>query len=118
MKNATLFQAIVAAVLLGVSAVASATDRLPDPDVSYSRAAVLYEDGLKAVEAGRPEAAMGKMKLAQTLIQKISQSQPGWQPALVAYKLQKIENILKDLDAAHAQQHAAVPGTHAAVTSP
>lgn len=109
---------MVAAALLGVSAVASATDRLPDPDDSYSRASALYQDALKAVETGRTEAAMGKLKSAQTLIQKISQSQPAWQPALVAYKLQKIENILKDLDAAHAQQKSVVPGTHAMVTSP
>ncbi len=85
---------------------------------SYSRASVLYQDGLKAVEAGRLETAMGKLKSAQTLIQKIDQSQPNWQPALVAYKLQKIENILKELGSAHAQLEKALKDDKTVVATP
>ncbi len=103
MKSITFVQTMVVAVLLGVAAWAPAAERLGDPNDSYLRASVLCEDGMKAVEAGKREEAVGKLKAAQTLIQKIHQSQPKWQPALVAYRLQKIENVLKDLAQAEAQ---------------
>ncbi len=118
MKSATYFPALVIAALLVLAAGAPAAERLPDPSDSYSRASALYQDGLKAVEAGKRETAVGKLKSAKTLIQKIMQSQPGWQPALVTYKLQKIENILKELSSKHAQQQPLVPGTPQMVASP
>ena len=118
MKSASYIPALVVAALLGVVAWAPAAERQPDPSASYSRASVLYQDGLKAVEAGKRETAVGKLKSAQTLIQKIMQSQPDWQPALVTYKLQKIENILKELGSKHAQQQALVPGAPQVVASP
>ena len=93
MQTASIIHTLVFAALLGLAAAAPAAD----PGDSYTRASALYEDGMKAVEKGRPDAALGKLKSAQTLFQKIYQSQPGWQPALVAYKLQKIENLLKEL---------------------
>jgi len=118
MKSATYLPALVIAALLGVVAWAPAVESLLDPIDSYSRASALYQDGLKAVEAGKRETAVGKLKSAQTLIQKIMKSQPGWQPALVTYKLQKIENILKELGSKHAQQQALVPGAPEVVASP
>lgn len=118
MKNASYLPTLVVAVLLGLAVGAPAAERLPDPSDSYSRASALYQDGLKAEEAGKRETAVGKLKSAQTLIQKIMQSQPGWQPALVTYKLQKIENILKELSSKHAQQQSLVPGAPQVVASP
>jgi hypothetical protein len=104
MKSATHLKIVVTALFFGLTAMVSAADRLSfDPDASYVRAGALYNAGMKAAEAGHMDKAIGDLKSAQTLMQKISQSQPGWQPALVAYKLQKIENTLKELAASHAQ---------------
>lgn len=104
MKSATHLKIVVTALFFGLTAMVSAADRLSfDPDASYVRAGALYNAGMKAAEAGRVDKAIGDLKSAQTLMQKISQSQPGWQPALVAYKLQRIENTLKELAASHAQ---------------
>ena len=118
MKSTSVLYALVITALVGLSTWAPAAERLADPNDSYLRASTLYQDGMKAMEAGRSETAMGKLKSAQTLIQKITQSQPNWQPALVAYKLQKIENLLKELSAAHAQQQELVPGAPTVVASP
>jgi hypothetical protein len=107
MKSVTFVQTMVVAVLLGVAAWAPAAERLGDPSDSYLRASVLCQDGMKAADAGNRETAMSKLMAAQTLIQKIHQSQPNWQPALVAYRLQKIENVLKDLAQAEAQTESA-----------
>jgi len=108
MKSITFVQIMVVAVLLGVAAWAPAAERLADPSDTYFRAHVLCQDGIKAADAGKREEAVGKLKEAQTLIQKIHQSQPNWQPALVAYRLQKIENVLKELVQAEAQTESAV----------
>lgn len=118
MKSASFIHTLMVAALLGLAAGVPAAERLPDPSDSYSRASALYQDGLKAVEAGKWETAVGKLKSAQTLIQKIMQSQPGWQPALVTYKLQKIENILKEMGSAHALQQPLAPGASEVVASP
>lgn len=107
MKSASITRALVTASFLGLAVLAPAADRQPDADASYLRAGALFDAGMKAVEAGRTDTAIGNLKSAQALMQKISQSQPGWQPALVAYKLQKIENTLKELAASHAQLQAA-----------
>ncbi len=103
MKIATFVQAMVVALCIGGAAWAPAAERQVDPSDSYFRAFVLCQDGMKAVEAGKRVEAMGKLKAAQTLIQKIHQSEPNWQPALVAYRLQKIENVLKSMTQAEAQ---------------
>ena len=118
MRSASFIHALVVTALLGLAAEAPAAERLSDPSDSYSRASLLYHDGLKAVAAGKREMAVGKLKSAQTLIQKIMQSQPGWQPALVTYKLQKIENILKELGSKHAQNRNLVPGVPEVVATP
>ena len=118
MKSASFIYVLVIAALLGLAADAPAAERLSDPSDNYLRAQLLYQDGMKAVEAGKPETAVGKLKSAQTLIQKIMHSQPDWQPALVTYKLQKIENILKELGSRHAQRQKLVPGSPEVVASP
>lgn len=107
MKSASFIYAMVTAAFLGLAAMSSGADHPADPDTSYLRAGALLDAGMKAVEAGHMDMAIGKLKSARTLMQELSQSQPGWQPALVAYKLQKIENTLKELAASHAQQQAA-----------
>lgn len=104
MKSASITRALVTASFLGLAALAPAADRLPDADASYLRAGALFDAGMKAVEAGRMDTAIGNLKSAQALMQKISQSQPGWQPALVAYKLQKIEYTLRELAGSQALQ--------------
>ncbi len=114
MKSAAFVQALVVTVLLGSAAWAPAAE----PADSYRSASVLCQDGMKALEAGHREAAVGKLKAAQTLIQKISDSQPRWQPALVAYRLQKIENVLKELSSADAQTLQSVSAVQAVVTPP
>jgi hypothetical protein len=114
MKSAPFVQALVVAVLLGAAVWAPGAE----PGDSYQNASVLCQDGMKAMEAGHRETAMGKLKAAQTLIQKISHSQPHWQPALVAYRLQKIENVLKELSLADAQALKSVSAVQAVVTPP
>ena len=104
MKIASVIPALVTTALLVLAGMSSANDQLVDPETSYVRAGALFDAGIKAVEAGRVETAIGNLKSAYLLMQKLSQNQPGWQPALVAYKLQKIENTLKDLAASHALQ--------------
>ncbi|WP_395742055.1 hypothetical protein [Prosthecobacter sp.] len=93
MQNTSSVPAIIAAILFGLAAWAPAAE----PADAYRNATVLCQDGMKAMEEGRHEAAVGKLRAAQTLIQKISQSEPHWQPALVAYRLLKIENALKEM---------------------
>lgn len=102
MKSTSFFQALVVAVLLGAAAWAPAAE----PAESYLHAHVLCQAGMKEVEVGHRAAAVDKLKAAQTIIQKISQNQPAWQPALVAYRLKKIENLLKDLEEAEAEAEA------------
>lgn len=104
MKSASIVHALITAAFLALAGMSSANEPTTDPDSSYLRAGALFEAGIKAVHAGRVETAIGNLQLARSLMQKISQSQPGWQPALVAYKLQKIENTLKDLAASQALQ--------------
>lgn len=113
-KNATFASAMIMAALLGLASLAHAAD----PGESYQRAYVLCDAGMKEAEAGHRDAALGKLKAAQALMQKISQSQPQWQPALVAYKLHKIENLLKDLDSSPALSQEVQANPEAVVASP
>ncbi|MFC5457925.1 hypothetical protein [Prosthecobacter fluviatilis] len=114
MKFVTRTPLLVTAALLGFAAVSPAAD----PGESYQRAHALCDAGLKEVQAGHPDVAVGKLRAAQALIQKISQSQPQWQPALVAYRLQKIENLLKELDPSPALSQEVLPAPQTTAVSP
>lgn len=110
-KSTTLIQALIATFAVASMAVTAVAERAAEPHKTYLRAAALYEDGMKAAGLGQHETAVSRLKAAQTLIQKLSQSQPGWQPALVAYRLQKIGNALQELDEAQGEaQVSGIPG--------
>jgi hypothetical protein len=99
MKPAFVFRALLVAALMGIAALAPAAEDPSDTADTYFRAFVLCNAGMKAVEAGRREDAIRDLKSAQVMIKEIQQSQPGWQPAIVEFRLKRIEDVLKSLGA-------------------
>ncbi|WP_395738156.1 hypothetical protein [Prosthecobacter sp.] len=99
MKRTSTLHALLMAALLGLASVTHAAEETSDTANAYFHAFILCKTGMEAVEGGRREQAIQNLKSAQATIKEIQRTRPDWQPAIVAARLQKIENVLKSLGA-------------------
>lgn len=99
MKNARLLYLACLIPLFCFSWSVSGADGPKDPSHNYYQAYVLYQDGTKLVQDGKPETAIAKFKSAREIIDRIRTTQPAWQPDIVKFRLKKIDQALEGLSA-------------------